>query len=122
VDHRLKAGTKLGEQALAKALGVSRTVIRQAIILLAGERLVSIKQNRGAFVSEPEFQEALDICEALIMIEQAVAAHLIRHLNSSDWMALRRHVAKRQTPTSRGLATRSTGTSIPCLFGSPATR
>ena len=63
-------------------------------MLLADDGLVSTERNRGAFVSKPDFQEALDICEALIMIEQAVAAHLVHHLTSSGWTALKRHVAE----------------------------
>jgi DNA-binding GntR family transcriptional regulator len=94
VSHRLKPGAKLVEKVLADVLGVSRTVVRQATIYLAGEGLVSIEQNRGAFVSDPTFQEALDICGALIMIEQAVAVHLVNHLQPSGWMALKRRVAE----------------------------
>jgi DNA-binding GntR family transcriptional regulator len=94
VSHRLRPGTKLAEQAVADVLGVSRTVVRQAIILLAGEGLLSIEHNRGASVSAPTFLEALSICEALIMIEQAVAVHLVNSLQPSGWMALKRNVAQ----------------------------
>lgn len=70
-SQQLLPGTKLGEGALAEVFGVSRPVVRQAMILLAESRLVMIERNKGAFVHTVEFQEGIDVCEALIAIEQA---------------------------------------------------
>lgn len=96
LDHSLKPGTKLCEQALAEIFGVSRTVVRQAIILLGSDGLVVVERHRGAFVSQPDFDEALEICESLVMIEQAAAAHLIRILGDTEWSEIKLRIAEGQ--------------------------
>ena len=102
LDHSLTPGTKLCEQAMADVFGVSRTVARQAVILLAGEGLVTVERHRGAFVSQPAFEEALEVCESLVMIEQAAAAHLVRHLGETEWSEVKRRVAEGQRPEHPG--------------------
>jgi DNA-binding GntR family transcriptional regulator len=43
-------GTRLSEDALAEALGVSRNTLREAFRLLTHERLLEYRLNRGVFV------------------------------------------------------------------------
>ncbi|MEU1630391.1 GntR family transcriptional regulator [Streptomyces sp. NPDC020096] len=46
----LRPGTRLSEEALGAALGVSRNTLREAFRVLAHERLVVHEMNRGVFV------------------------------------------------------------------------
>ena len=96
LDKRLLPGSKLGEQVLADIFGVSRAVVRQALIRLADDGLVSMVRNRGAFVSKPSFREAMEIYDALTILEQGVAAQLSGRLNPGEWDELRQHVAKQR--------------------------
>ena len=50
VSGELAAGTRLGEVALARSLGVSRTPIREALLILRSERLIDMPPNRPAVV------------------------------------------------------------------------
>lgn len=53
-DHELSPGDKLPtEPNLMKVLGVSRTVLREAITILKTEGLLEAKQGVGVFVSQP---------------------------------------------------------------------
>ena len=74
--HRLTPATKLGERELGEILGASRIVVRQALIRLAEDGLVTIERNRGAFVANPSFKEAFEVYEALILLEQGMVAQL----------------------------------------------
>jgi DNA-binding GntR family transcriptional regulator len=74
--HRLTPSTKLGERELGEVLGASRIVVRQALIRLAEDGLVTIERNRGAFVANPSLQEAIEVYEALILMEQGMVAQL----------------------------------------------
>jgi DNA-binding GntR family transcriptional regulator len=47
----LEPGASLDETTLGDLFGLSRTPVRDVLRLLAGEGYVTIKQNRGAFVS-----------------------------------------------------------------------
>lgn len=92
VNRRLWPGCKLSEQAMADIFGVSRPVVRQAIVRLADDGLVTIEHNRGAFISRPSYREAMEIYDALTMLEQGVAAQLSGRLGPHEWADLRRHV------------------------------
>ena len=53
IDGTLEPGQKLEEAALAERFNASRTPIREALQILATERLVDILPNRGALVVNP---------------------------------------------------------------------
>ena len=93
IGKRLWPGSKLSEQTLADVFDVSRAVVRQAIIRLSDDGLVVIERNRGAFVSRPSYREAVEIYDALTMLEQGVAAQLSGRLDAHGWSELRHHVA-----------------------------
>lgn len=93
LSQRLYPGTKLGERELAEVFDVSRIVIRQALIRLANDGLVTIERNRGAFVTKPSLQEALEIYDTLTLLEQGVAMQLAERLDASGWQKLRDHIA-----------------------------
>lgn len=102
MDHRLTPGSKLGERELAEIFGVSRIVIRQALIRLADDDLVQIERNRGAFVARPSMQDALEIYDALTVVEQGVAAQLSDRLGPAGWAELRRHVERQRAAVDAG--------------------
>jgi DNA-binding GntR family transcriptional regulator len=102
MDHRLTPGCKLGERDLAEIFGVSRIVVRQALIRLADDDLVQIERNRGAFVARPGMQEALEIYDALTVVERGVAAQLSDRLGPAGWAVLRRHVERQRASVDAG--------------------
>ncbi|MBE6645793.1 MAG: GntR family transcriptional regulator [Ruminococcaceae bacterium] len=61
LSGELERGTSLGEIALAKRLGVSRTPIRGALHRLSEEGLVEISPNRGATVIGINATDLVDI-------------------------------------------------------------
>lgn len=93
--QRLTPGAKLGERELAEALGVSRIVVRQALIRMSEDGLVTIERNRGAFVARLSLQETLQIYEAMSVVEQGAAALALARVGTTAWAAIRRH-AERQ--------------------------
>jgi DNA-binding GntR family transcriptional regulator len=93
VEHRLPPGTKLGEERLAKAFGVSRTQIRQVIERLAHDSIVSVQPNRGAFVSSPTVEEAREVFAARRLIEPDLIRKVASVATPADVKRLREHVA-----------------------------
>lgn len=102
IDHRLVPGCKLGERELSEIFDVSRIVIRQALIRLADHGLAQIERNRGAFVARPSLQEALEIYDALTLVEQGIAAQLSDRLGPGGWAELRRHVERQRQAVDMG--------------------
>ncbi len=65
----LVAGEKLRERHLAERLQVSRTPLREALKILAGDGLVALLPNRGAVVVDFNAGEIRDKLEVLGLIE-----------------------------------------------------
>lgn len=54
IHDRLKPGERVRERAIAATLDVSRTPLRDALKILAMERLVELTPNKGAVVIDPD--------------------------------------------------------------------
>ena len=77
-EHRLPPGTKLPEVDLCRIFGVSRGVVRKVLNRLAGEQLLDLVPNRGAFVAKPSVDETRDVFELRRIIESGVIRALAR--------------------------------------------
>src|SRR6201996_1450589 len=92
LEHRLAPGAKLTEAQLCEVFGVKRGPIRQALTLLANDRLVDLEPNRGAFVASPTLQEVHEVFEMRRIIELAVVekicagGHGVKRLKSIGGM------------------------------------
>ena len=91
-EHRIKPGTKLGEDELADIYGVSRTVVRSSLHALAHLQLVDIQRNRGAFVAQPTLREAREVFEARELLEPRIARMAASKANPDDVALLQQHI------------------------------
>jgi DNA-binding GntR family transcriptional regulator len=69
VDGRLAPGQRLKEVQLANELGISRTPIREALLLLQAEGLVDAAPNRGSTVRAYDVRELQDMYELRAVLE-----------------------------------------------------
>jgi DNA-binding GntR family transcriptional regulator len=72
-SHDLAPGSWLDEQSLAIAFGISRTPMREAIKVLASEGLVTMKMNKGAYVTEVDRGDLEQIFTVLSLLEGQAA-------------------------------------------------
>lgn len=89
LDHQLPPGTKLVEDRLAAAFGVSRTRIRPVLVRLANEKVVTLTPNRGAAIAEPSEAEAREVFEVRRMIEPLLVERFIGRATATHIQALR---------------------------------
>jgi DNA-binding GntR family transcriptional regulator len=73
-------GAAVDEAALVREFGVSRTPIREALVRLASEGLVTLLPNRGSQVAPLDLTKIRDYLEAIDICQRAVTC----------WAALRR--------------------------------
>ena len=101
---QLSAGTRLPpENELCEALGVSRTVLRDAVRILVARGLLNVRQGRGTVVAEPNekaYAESIvallarsslrvsDVMEARTSIETMIARIACQAGTSEDWEML----------------------------------
>jgi DNA-binding GntR family transcriptional regulator len=74
LGQKLKPGERLGEQALADMFGVSRTLVREALMQLQARGFVEVRTRKGWYVVEPSLAEARDAFAA----RRAVEAGMLR--------------------------------------------
>jgi len=70
-DESLRPGDKLpGERELADRIGVSRTVVREAIRVLGDRELIAVKTGCGTYVQEPSGRAAAASIERYLRLRQ----------------------------------------------------
>ncbi len=101
-DHQLHPGTKLGEDRLASAFGVSRTRIRPVLARLAGEQVVTLTPNRGATVARPTEQEAREVFQARRLIEPTLVAAFMARASSAELRTLGHCITQEEAARTQG--------------------
>lgn len=102
VEHRLPPGTKLGEDRLAAAFGVSRTRVRQVLFRLAAEKVIVQRPNRGAFVAQPSAREAREVFDARRELERVLVGRLARAAAPAQVARLRAHLGRELAAQAAG--------------------
>lgn len=102
LDHRLPPGTKLVEDKLAAAFGVSRTRVRPVLVRLANEQVVTLTPNRGASIAQPTPEEALEVFEARRLIEPRLVELFIANATDAHIAALRACVDEEEAARAGG--------------------
>jgi DNA-binding GntR family transcriptional regulator len=102
VDHRLAPGTKLSEDEVGEAFGVSRTVVRAALQALAHNGLVTLERNRGAFVARPSKDDAHCVFHARRLIEPDLVRAAAERFLPKHGKHLREHSAREAAAMKAG--------------------
>ena len=70
--QKLAPGERLGEQELADLFGVSRTLVREALMQLQARGFVEVRTRKGWYVVEPSIDEARDAFAARRAVESGL--------------------------------------------------
>jgi DNA-binding GntR family transcriptional regulator len=84
LEQALEPGMKLPEDAVGEQFGVSRTIARRALELLAAEELIEIRPNRGASVVRPTLEEARDMFQVRVDLEDIIVRRLCGKLSRTQ--------------------------------------
>jgi DNA-binding GntR family transcriptional regulator len=102
IEQALSPGAKLPEDAIGERLGVSRTLVREALGRLAGEGLVELRHNRSAAVAYPSLEEAREVFAVRKAMERLVVEELAGRLTAEQRKRLRAHVDREDEARERG--------------------
>jgi DNA-binding GntR family transcriptional regulator len=69
VQNQLSPGERIRERDICKQLNVSRTPLREALLILAAEGLIDLIPNCGAVISAPSADEIADMLQVLGVLE-----------------------------------------------------
>jgi DNA-binding GntR family transcriptional regulator len=93
---RLQPGQQLVEPALSTQLGVSRAPIREALLVLRREGLVTTSAGKRSFVWAPTEADVDEILSLRVMIETLAAEWAMPSLDDADFAHLEQAIARQQ--------------------------
>jgi DNA-binding GntR family transcriptional regulator len=102
IEGRLKPADHVTEITLTKYLGVSRTPVREALILLEREGLLDFIPNRGYFVRVFTERDVREIFLLRTALENLAAELAIPHLNEEHYAYLERLISDQTAAIEHG--------------------
>jgi DNA-binding GntR family transcriptional regulator len=94
IDGRLAPGQRLKEEELARELGMSRTPVREALLLLQSEGLVASIPRRGATVRSYAADDLDDMYQLRAVLEGYAARRAATRISPDDVARLEESCAK----------------------------
>ena len=89
VEGELRPATRIHEGDLGRALGVSRTPLREALKVLASEGLIELVPGRGAIVKRLTATDVAEMLDVLTALETLAARLACRHASAEQIARLR---------------------------------
>lgn len=117
VTKKIPSGERLpSEMELCNQFGVSRTAVREALRTLSAKGMISIEKGRGIFVKSISFEHVsnsmhnylevtgtrstmMEVIEARMIIEPAIAQYAALHHTEEDIIALRQNLEEMRLNT-----------------------
>jgi DNA-binding GntR family transcriptional regulator len=112
VDGRLPPGQRLKEEQLARELGISRTPVREALLMLQAEGLVDAAPNRGSTVRRYTRADLEEMYELRALLEGHAARRAAERATKAELGTLRESCDR--------FATLVTGRDVPALVAENA--
>lgn len=100
LDGKLRPGARLVEDRLSIELGVSRVPVREALLGLSREGLVTLERNRGASVADVTPQTVAELVEVRALLE-GLNAKLAAQRHDPEIVAELRDTLKRGNAASK---------------------
>ncbi|NRA19520.1 MAG: GntR family transcriptional regulator [Oceanospirillaceae bacterium] len=92
VDQNLTPGMAIIKEEVAKALGVSRTPVSEAIAKLTEDRLVEVFPQRGTYVTKLHISDVKESAFIRQALEVAIARQVAEHHSAEMLLLLTRNV------------------------------
>ena len=91
ISLTLPPGSPIDEIQLAERFAMSRTPIREALVRLAGDGLVTTLPNRSTVVSNIDFQNLPAFFDAITLMYRATTRLAALHRSAEDLVQIRTH-------------------------------
>ncbi|MGD8710805.1 MAG: GntR family transcriptional regulator [Ectothiorhodospiraceae bacterium] len=88
LTQKLPPGSRLPELTLSEIFGVSRSVVRKALLSLANDHIISMRRNQIARVARPSLEETHEVFDARRLIEVEVLRQVAESIEPASARAL----------------------------------
>lgn len=100
IQGRHEPGTMLSEPVLSSALGVSRSPVREALLILERDGIVEFDERGRTRVTTMTAADFEDLYLLRLAVEPMVAVHTAAEATAADYAALEANIAAMQDSTS----------------------
>ena len=112
INGQLKPGQSITEEWLSKALNMSRTPVREALIRLQADDLVRIINNKGAMVAEITPRDIAEIFQLRVLVEPYAANICTEFIDNGELEKLKFNLKILQQSELSQTALKEMGTSL----------
>ncbi|MFZ7102005.1 MAG: GntR family transcriptional regulator [Peptococcaceae bacterium] len=98
----LKPGEALVEEQLAKDLGLSRTPLREALVLLEHDQYIEMIPYKGTFVTKLTNEEVKEIFQIRELLEPEAVCLALQHITEQEIEELKEFFNKSRVKVARG--------------------
>ena len=102
LDGRLVPGQRLKEEELARELGISRTPVREALLVLQTEGMVESAPNRGATVRSYDVDDLVELYLLRAALEGLAARLAAERVKARDLAKLRKSCDRFESTAAAG--------------------
>ncbi|MGI6226900.1 MAG: GntR family transcriptional regulator [Peptococcales bacterium] len=102
MSGEFKPGQTLIEEQLAKDLGLSRTPLREALVLLEHDQYIEMIPYKGTFVTTLTIKEAQEIFHIRKLLEPEAVCMALKHISEEEIDYLKDFFIKARTKVSQG--------------------
>jgi DNA-binding GntR family transcriptional regulator len=102
VEGHLSAGERYSVAALADRLGVSRTPVREALLVLERQGLVRFERNKGVRILETSAADLEEVFALRLLLEVPAARRAAGRLSAADLAALDAELAAMAAADAEG--------------------
>jgi len=102
LDGTFKPGERLNESEIARQMGISRGPVREAILALEEEGLITTIHWRGSYVAEVDPESFRELIELRILLETHAAKRAAQNFSPADGAELERLVEEMRAANAAG--------------------
>ena len=88
----IEIGEKLNQEELSKQLDMSRTPVRDALIRLSNEKIISKGDNNGSYIHKIDIKDYMEFYEFRVMIEETAAYYAARSISDRGLEDLKKNL------------------------------
>lgn len=101
LSFKLQQGQIYNEVAVSKELGLSRTPVREALLRLSSENLITFLPRKGFIITSYTLQDVEEIFELRLILESTVVRKITSKISKEDIDELRRQIKLQHRATAK---------------------
>ncbi len=101
MSFTLQQGQIYNEMAVSKELGLSRTPVREALLRLSSENLITFLPRKGFIITSFTVQDVEEIFELRLILESTVVRKITSKIRKEDINELRKQIKLQHSATAK---------------------